>query len=658
MNSVFQFVMSHGWSLLLGTTVIMSAGYLLSLAMNSPISRQRLNEMTLVCGLIWLATPWLPDFERPRLAFMETLAIQNVRDKGATNNPPAINDLEVEATRTPDRTANQVLVSPKHSGNIERGRSAHADHMKTKLAGSGARPEKSNAAVLERLRKENWKGSQTVNHLWNTLTSIIPVCYVIGSLGVLCWLAFGQILLLRCVHGSQLATKKLDEVARSATIRRIPKILVSDRCGRVICFGILRPTVVIPRDVIKCCSQSQLRNILLHELGHIHQRDAVGQAIMNLALVFFYFHPVYWLIRRRICFNRELVADDWACAQSTKTQYASDLIHLAKQQTARRSTPLLVIGADNAGHSPFFRRIKMLIQRENRLATQRSRLSTFFQTISMASIVFALVLSVDISPAVAQQTQVKALNRKIAQLKAERQTLVEQVNHFKQKMNNVQAKLDAALEKKASITGPNVPLSHLSEQELERLDERAERILRLSIEHKDMDGYRKHQEARRQAKEWLERRGKAHPDRPQSSSGKPDQNSTKSRKGSSRASDKDRLSAFIRQYSTALSKQRVARIELARLKEQLEAGRIPNRAFKLGKAKLNETTTNLDRLTKVGATLSHNLQVDIQRVESELEKVKLLAKQGAAENEEITKIKTQVNQTRSQLEVLQEALSK
>jgi hypothetical protein len=147
----------------------------------------------------------------------------------------------------------------------------------------------------------------------------------------------------------------------------------------------------------------QLRSVLLHELGHVVQRDAWGNLLFCLAFPLLYWHPLYWLLRSRARLAAELVADDWAAQHTGKEAYVEQLVALAG---SLGSGSIRLLGATGVVSSPsqFYRRMEMLLKRETQLATTPSAAWRCTMLGSSAAIVVlaALLAGVRPTPAVAQ----------------------------------------------------------------------------------------------------------------------------------------------------------------------------------------------------------------------------------------------------------------
>lgn len=75
-------------------------------------------------------------------------------------------------------------------------------------------------------------------------------------------------------------------------------------------LGVFRRRVVVPESLMNKLSPAQVDAILAHELAHHARRDTWFIVLENLLLVFWWFHPVYWLVLRALRSAREDCCDD------------------------------------------------------------------------------------------------------------------------------------------------------------------------------------------------------------------------------------------------------------------------------------------------------------------------------------------------------------
>ncbi|HUF61443.1 MAG TPA: M56 family metallopeptidase [Verrucomicrobiales bacterium] len=131
--------------------------------------------------------------------------------------------------------------------------------------------------------------------------------------------------------------------------RRLPRIwLVQGSMPGV--HRVLRPRVILPPEATGW-EDSRLRDVLRHEAAHLARRDLTWQAVVLLALLLVWFHPLAWVLRRRLEISREEACDDAVLrAGSAGPDYADHLLALAGNGLGyRRSRQVLAAPASAVG---------------------------------------------------------------------------------------------------------------------------------------------------------------------------------------------------------------------------------------------------------------------------------------------------------------------
>ena len=82
-------------------------------------------------------------------------------------------------------------------------------------------------------------------------------------------------------------------------------------------------------------------SILLHEMAHVRQKHSIDIVLIEFILAFFWFNPVYYLIKRDMRLNHEFLADDFVIKQNTEIKSYQYLIlkSSAGKQTLSLGSP-------------------------------------------------------------------------------------------------------------------------------------------------------------------------------------------------------------------------------------------------------------------------------------------------------------------------------
>jgi beta-lactamase regulating signal transducer with metallopeptidase domain len=126
---------------------------------------------------------------------------------------------------------------------------------------------------------------------------------------------------------------------------RTAQLCTSTQIDRPSVIGFFSPRILIPKWLFDNLTPSELRQIVLHEMGHLNRADDWLNLIQKLTLVLFPLNPALIWIEKRLCFEREIACDD-AVLRLTKAPkaYATCLTTLA-ERTLDYRTMSLSLGA-------------------------------------------------------------------------------------------------------------------------------------------------------------------------------------------------------------------------------------------------------------------------------------------------------------------------
>ncbi len=122
----------------------------------------------------------------------------------------------------------------------------------------------------------------------------------------------------------------LDELKNRIVIDKKIHLLENDAVCVPVTFGLIRPVIVLPKEHGRW-TQERMRLVLLHELAHIKRRDWAKQIVAQIAGIFHWFNPLYWLAYRKFRLEREHAADDFVLQTGAKSStYATHLLEIAR----------------------------------------------------------------------------------------------------------------------------------------------------------------------------------------------------------------------------------------------------------------------------------------------------------------------------------------
>ncbi|MBS0202614.1 MAG: thioredoxin family protein [Planctomycetes bacterium] len=163
-------------------------------------------------------------------------------------------------------------------------------------------------------------------------------------------------LLMAVVHVRRMKQSSLP-VAEST----FPANVIVRESGQIdspVVLGCWRTCILLPRNW-RDWSLAKRSAVFAHELAHVRRRDPQIGLFAELAVVLFWFHPVSWLVRRRLAQLAELACDQSAAvAIGDRVAYARHLVEIAAAIRPRVRFPL---GTAMARKSVIVKRVHVLL---------------------------------------------------------------------------------------------------------------------------------------------------------------------------------------------------------------------------------------------------------------------------------------------------------
>ena len=108
----------------------------------------------------------------------------------------------------------------------------------------------------------------------------------------------------------------LEELELRTGLSTLVRFHLSDEISSPAVWGLVRPRVLLPSELVRALDPTALRWVLLHELAHVRRADlAIGFVQRALQIVWF-FHPGAWIANRLVDELRECACDESALAAS------------------------------------------------------------------------------------------------------------------------------------------------------------------------------------------------------------------------------------------------------------------------------------------------------------------------------------------------------
>ncbi|MEA2709774.1 MAG: bla regulator protein blaR1 [Phycisphaerales bacterium] len=198
---------------------------------------------------------------------------------------------------------------------------------------------------------------------------ILAALWIAGTMLLLARILYASMRLARAVRRMTLVdaphvTELLERCRRELGVRRRVAILASADLPAPALMGVIRPRLLLPREVLDNFAPEELRLILLHELGHLKRNDVLVNWVVALLHALHWFNPVLWLAFSRLRADRELATDELVLSRTgdaEKSAYGQTILKLLQSLSlSRRPAPLVgAVGILERAHT-LRRRITMI----------------------------------------------------------------------------------------------------------------------------------------------------------------------------------------------------------------------------------------------------------------------------------------------------------
>ncbi len=158
-------------------------------------------------------------------------------------------------------------------------------------------------------------------------------------------------------------------------IKKNIRFLQSSLIASPLTFGHFKPIILLPLGMINGFPPEQIEAIILHELAHIRRNDFLINTIQTWLEILFFYHPVVWIISKKIRSIREELCDDEVIRVNQDTMiYAESLLNLQKYFIHNKNQ--LVMNA-TGNKNEFTNRIHRLFQTNPGIVKKKRNMNAY-----------------------------------------------------------------------------------------------------------------------------------------------------------------------------------------------------------------------------------------------------------------------------------------
>jgi beta-lactamase regulating signal transducer with metallopeptidase domain len=178
-----------------------------------------------------------------------------------------------------------------------------------------------------------------------SVATLLRSAWAIGAIALLALLAI-DLRRLRRLRRSALPWPAQNDLLRplvvTSGVQRTVEVLLHEGISAPLTCGLWRPVILLPIDASDW-HEADLRRALVHELEHVRRGDWATQLLARLVCACYWFHPLVWMAWGRLRLEAERACDDAVIECAECTEYAEQLVSLARRMSTSRALPTLAM---------------------------------------------------------------------------------------------------------------------------------------------------------------------------------------------------------------------------------------------------------------------------------------------------------------------------
>lgn len=183
--------------------------------------------------------------------------------------------------------------------------------------------------------------AQLVSSVWDLAALCLIGTYSVVFIWIVLQWCIGALYLRKLILRAKPASPEIQEAWQgiSRDAREPIRLRITSEVDTPVAFGVWRPVVLLPESLADG-PNSTLKFCLLHEWAHFQRGDLLRWQWANALQFVFWFHPLYWSLRKELRVNQDFIADHYAAGKNNDPEdrfaYAELLVSIAKSAIPRR----------------------------------------------------------------------------------------------------------------------------------------------------------------------------------------------------------------------------------------------------------------------------------------------------------------------------------
>ncbi|MGH9937346.1 MAG: TonB family protein [Blastocatellia bacterium] len=258
----------------------------------------------------------------------------------------------------------------------------------------------------------------TVAAIANQHTEIYCALTIVWSLGAMAvtarWL-IRRWRFARSLRGGRIITsgREFDALKRARTwlfVNREIGLVASSQVCEPGVWRVRHPVIVFPEGVASRLSDEEIEAVMMHELVHVLHRDNLIGSLQMIVCSLLWFHPLAWMIDRRLLAEREMWCDETVIRLGGEPKlYATSL-----WKVVQFGLGWPVAGVSRASGSNLTRRIKRMLTSNNQFETTIARRAAAYASFFVLAFLAVAVGLFGDDSAFAQRNKTEATSKKEA----------------------------------------------------------------------------------------------------------------------------------------------------------------------------------------------------------------------------------------------------